>query len=74
MSKNIVSLIGIILTLGGFIGLIACGIAAMVFYFQNPDMTDLRRLIEYPGPSIWAVVCLICEAIGRGMIGSKKRY
>ena len=74
MSKNITSLIGIILMLGGFIGLIACGIAAMVFYFQNPDMTDLRRLIEYPGPSIGAIVCLICEAVGRGILGSNKRY
>lgn len=74
MNKNIKALIGIILMLGGFIGLIACGIAAFVFYFQNPDMTDLRRFIEYPGPSIGAVVCLICEAIGRSILGSNKRY
>lgn len=71
---KIKALIGIILILGGFVGLIACAIAATVFYFKNPDMTDLRRFLEYPAPSIGAVVCLICEAIGRGMIGSKKRY
>lgn len=74
MKENIKSLIGIILMLGGFVGLIACAVAALVFYLQNPDMTDLRRLIEYPGPSIGAIVCLICEAIGRGMFSSKKRY
>lgn len=74
MTKNIKALIGIILTLGGFVGLIACAIAVIVFYFQNPDMTGLRRFLEYPEPSIWAVVCIICEGIGRNMIDSKKRY
>lgn len=67
-------LIGIILTIGGFIGAIICAIAAIIFYFQNPDMTGLRRFIEYPAPSIWAIICFVCEKIGLDMIGSKKRY
>ena len=71
---KIKEIIGVVLVIGGLIGLIACAVAAVIFYFQNPDMTDLRRLIEYPEPSIWAVVCLVCEAIGRSMISSKKRY
>ena len=74
MNKDIKALIGIILTIGGFVGIIICAIATTVFYFQNPDMTGLRRFLEYPTPSIWAVVCLICEKIGLDMIGTKKRY
>lgn len=66
--------IGAVLIIGGFIGMIACVIAATVFYFNNPDMTGLRRLIECPEPTIGCIVCWICEVIGRNMIGSRKRY
>ena len=65
---NFKQFIGAVLIIGAFIGMIICAIAATIFYFQNPDMTDLRRLIEYPAPSIWTVVCLICAAIGRRML------
>lgn len=36
------------LTLISLIGMLACVISATVFYFQNPDMTELRRFIEFP--------------------------
>lgn len=70
---KIKEVIGALLIIGCFIGLIACGIAAFGFYFQNPDMTALRRFMEYPDPSIWAVICYIGARIGLGMIGTNKR-
>ena len=65
---KIKDLIGIILILGSVIGLIICVIASAVFYIQNPDMTALRRFIEYPAPSIWAVVCFIVGRVGLKLI------
>ncbi len=61
--------IGAVLFFGGIIGMVICAIASGIFYFQNPDMTDLRRLIEYPEPTIWMVVCFVCEWIGVKMLG-----
>jgi hypothetical protein len=61
--------IGFILIFSAFIGMIICAIDASIFYLQNPDMTKLRRLIEYPAPSIWAVVCLVGGWIGKKMLG-----
>ena len=61
---KIKNVIGIILLAGGLIGLVVCGIAAGIFYWQNPDMTTLRRLLEYPEPTIWAVVCYIAGRVG----------
>lgn len=66
--------IGVILMIGGIIGIIACGIASVVFMVKNPDMTDMRRLIEYPDPAIWIIICYACTHIGITMIGAKKRY
>jgi hypothetical protein len=60
--------IGFILVLGAFIGMLICAIDATIFYLQNPDMTELRRLIEYPAPSIWTIVCLVGGWIGKKML------
>ena len=56
------------LTLVSLIGMLACVISAMVFYFQNPDMTELRQFIEFPWPTIGAVVCLVVYGIGEYVI------
>lgn len=56
-----------ILIFGGIIGMIICAVMAAVFHFQNPDMTDLRMFMEYPGPTIWAIVCYVCSQIGINM-------
>lgn len=50
------------------IGMIACAVSAMVFYFQNPDMTELRRFIEFPWPTIGVMVCLVAYVIGEYVI------
>ena len=56
------------LTLVSLIGMLACVISATIFYFQNPDMTELRRFIEFPWPTIGAVVCLVVYGIGEYVI------
>lgn len=64
-------IIGVLLTLGGLIGLVVCAVCACAFYFQNPDMTGLRRLIEYPAPTIGAVVCWVITMIGTHLINRR---
>lgn len=66
--KKFKSFIRIALVIGGMIGIIACIVAAWVFMFHNPDMTDMRRLIEYPAPTIWSIVCLVAVLVGKHMI------
>lgn len=56
------------LVLVSLIGMLVCAVSAVVFYFQNPDMTELRRLIEFPWPTIGAVVCLVVYVIGEYVI------
>lgn len=56
------------LTLVSLIGMIACVVSATVFHFQNPDMTDLRLFIEFPWPTIGAVICLVVYVIGEYVI------
>ena len=65
--KQVKTIIGGILIIGAFIGMIICVITSTVFYFQNPDMTALRRFIEYPAPTIWAIICFVCAKIGIGL-------
>lgn len=66
--SNLTSIIGWILIVLAIIAIIGCGIAAAIFYFQNPDMTELRRFIEYPAPSIIALVAVIAVFVGNYLI------
>lgn len=66
--KKFIDLIGILLVIGSFIGMIVCAVFEMIFYFQHPDMTNLRLLIENPGPTIGVVICLICYMFGQYML------
>lgn len=50
------------------IGMVACAVCATVFYFQNPDMTELRRFIEFPQPTIGVAICLAVFGIGKYVI------
>lgn len=61
-------LIGNILGFGGFIGIIVCAIKLMVFYFQNPDMTAMRRAIERPELIVSALICYAVLYIGYEII------
>lgn len=66
--KNLKSTIGLCLILGGFLGMIACVIAAGVFTWQNPDMTEMRRFLEYPWPSVWCIVDYVGIQVGMWMV------
>ena len=66
--RNIKSLVGLILLLGSIIGILACVIASIVFSFKNIDMTSMRRLIEYPQPTIWVIICWIVGNVGKSML------
>lgn len=64
-TKTIIRLALMIVSL---MGMLACSVSAMVFYIRNPDMTELRRLIEFPWPTIGVVVCLVVYGIGKYVI------
>ena len=66
--KKTKDIIGCGLILCGFIGIIACVIAAYVFMWQNPDMTEMRRFLEYPWPTVWCIVDFIGVQVGLRMV------
>ena len=66
--SKIKTIIRVVLMTMSTIGMVACAVCAMVFYFQNPDMTELRRLIEFPQPAIGVVICLAVFGIGKYII------
>jgi hypothetical protein len=66
--KNVKGVIGCVLILCGFLGMLACIIASCVFSWQNPDMTAMRRFLEYPQPSVWCIVDYIGIQVGIWMV------
>ncbi len=66
--SKIKTIIRFVLMIISLIGMIACAVCATVFYFQNPDMTGLRRLIEFPQPTIGVAICLAVFGIGKYVI------
>lgn len=72
MSNKAKAILGIIMVCGGIIAAIWCVIAALIFAFKNPDMTELRRLLEYPVPSVIGLISLAIMKIGVNMIGDYK--
>lgn len=65
---NLTTIIGCILVVLAIIAMIGCLIAAVIFYYQNPDMTALRRFIEYPAPSIIALIAIVALYVGKYLI------
>lgn len=68
MKGRVKTIIRLVLILFSVIGMFICLISSTIFYFQNPDMTELRRLIEFPWPTIGIVVCLMVYGIGKYVI------
>lgn len=64
MKERIKVIIACILVFGGIAGCIGAAIAAIVFAIKNPDMTNMRRLVEYPDPYIACAICLIAAQVG----------
>lgn len=65
---NLTAIIGCILIVLAIIAIIGSAVAAVIFYFQNPDMTELRRFIEYPAPSIIALIAIVVAYVGKYLI------
>lgn len=63
--SKIKTIIRLALMIISLMGMLACVVSATVFYFQNPDMTELRRLIEFPWSTIGFVACLAVYGIGK---------
>ena len=57
-----------VLAIVSLIGMLACSASATVFYVRNPDMTELRRLIEFPWSTIGFMACLVAYVIGEYVI------
>ena len=69
MKKNKTrTIIRLVLMSISLIGMLACIVSATIFHIQNPDMTELRRLIEFPWPTIGFVACLAVYGIGKYVI------
>lgn len=66
--KKVKEIIGFSLVLCGFLGILLCVVAACVFAWQNPDMTEMRRFLEYPWPTVWCIVDYIGIQIGKWMV------
>lgn len=66
--SKIKTIIRLMLMVVSLIGMLACAVSATVFHIQNPDMTELRRLIEFPWPTIGIVACLVVYGIGKYVI------
>ena len=71
MNYNTKTILGLIFILIAFITLIIAAIWSIVFQFQNPDMTELRLLIENPYPTVVAIISLIGFMVGKTLIGIK---
>lgn len=65
---NLTAIIGCILIVLAIIAIIGSAVASVIFYFQNPDMTELRRFIEYPAPSIIALIAIVVVYVGKYLI------
>ena len=65
---NLTAIIGCILIILAIIAGIGCVVASVILYFQHPDMTELRRFIEYPAPSIIALIAIVVAYVGKYLI------
>ena len=68
MNKNIKAIIGFIIFVVGIIAAICCVITSVVLSIQNPDMTDMRFMIEYPKLTMMSFVSVIITYIGAKII------
>lgn len=63
--KDILALLAI---LAATIGLIIMAVWAFALRVQNPDMTDMRFMLEYPGFTFGSIVCLILSWFGKDQL------
>lgn len=66
---KIKDVIALLLLLGGFAIGIVCAVIMTINRFKNPDMTDMRLMIEYSNVVITGVVAYLGALIGLKMMG-----
>lgn len=64
MKKHKFLIIGAIMIVIGIVMILGSAIADTIFEWNNPDMADMRRLIENPSPAITSVIGYIVLIIG----------
>lgn len=69
--KKIKDVVACTLILCGSVGIIVCAIAGYGFMWHNPDMTEMRRFLEYPWPTVFIIVNYIGIQIGLHLIKKK---
>lgn len=62
---EVMKLLGVALFFLGIIAALCCVVAGVVIAIQNPDMTEMRQLIEYPQPTIIGVISICVAWIGK---------
>lgn len=65
--------VGIILMLIALVGVVVAGVCSVVYGIQNPDMTEMRQLIENPGPPVAAIICFIMYYVSIYLISDTKK-
>ena len=62
---DVMKLLGVALFFLGIIAALCCVVAGVVIAIQNPDMTEMRQLIEYPQPTIIGVISICVAWVGK---------
>lgn len=65
--------IALLLVGTALIGAVVACIWSTVFNIQHPDMTQMRLMIENPGPIITVFICLIMYLVGTHMLSNRRR-
>ena len=63
--------IGFALIVLSFVTVLCCVVAVTVLTIKNPDMTEMRLLMEYPQPTIIACIAFCAMLLGGVMCGGK---
>lgn len=65
--------IAMLLVAASIIGAIVASIWAIVFSIQHIDMTEMRQMIENPGPIIMVFISWIMYLVGSHMLSHRRR-
>ena len=57
-------IIGCIMVIIGLVIGFGSAISAMIFRWNNPDMTEMRQFLENPGPTITSIIGYVIAGIG----------
>ena len=70
--KNFKLILSAVLVFGGILGAIGGAIAFGICRWQNPDMTEIRAMMEFPTPIIIAVISAAVVWLGTRLVDTIK--